>query len=422
MQINIRREFKIAILVLIAGFILIWGLNFLRGASIFTSGTIYSGVFPSVEEINSGGPVNFKGFKVGYVKSISLYKEEPGMFLVTFVITEDLPITEGTVAELYTVDILGAKAIRILQGESDKVLPAGSILQTAISSSLTEQVSVEIVPLKNKAENMIVRLDTLLRNLNDVFSEENKEGISHAIKDLYQTMDNLNRTSMALNSAMQDGGSMGSALNNLENFTGALNSQSENLAGAIENIHGLTGHIAEADVAGMLARLDSSLLSLSTILAQMEQGEGSMGLLLKDETLYLNLTDATANLDRLLADVRQNPGRYVKVSAIDLGRNIYITDDESIAREKGIVFKVKIAESKEPLPIRNQLVLDGVPVSETLDGKTFIYTVGESSSYREALSILDRIKAQYPVAEIYALENNKPISLKKALRKLEIKD
>src|SRR5690606_2697663 len=284
----------------------------------------------------------------------------------------------------YTVDILGAKAIRILQGESDKVLPAGSILQTAISSSLTEQVSVEIVPLKNKAENMIVRLDTLLRNLNDVFSEENKEGISHAIKDLYQTMDNLNRTSMALNSAMQDGGSMGSALNNLENFTGALNSQSENLAGAIENIHGLTGHIAEADVAGMLARLDSSLLSLSTILAQMEQGEGSMGLLLKDETLYLNLTDATANLDRLLADVRQNPGRYVKVSAIDLGRNIYITDDESIAREKGIVFKVKIAESKEPLPIRNQLVLDGVPVSETLDGKTFIYTVGESSSYREA--------------------------------------
>ena len=67
-------------------------------------------------------------------------------------------------------------------------------------------------------------------------------------------MDNLNRTSMALNSAMQDGGSMGSALNNLENFTGALNSQSENLAGAIENIHGLTGHIAEADVAGMLAR------------------------------------------------------------------------------------------------------------------------------------------------------------------------
>lgn len=422
MQINIRREFKIAILVMIAGFILIWGINFLRGTAIFTSGKIYSGVFPSVEDINAGGPVNYKGFKVGNIKSISLYKDEPGMFLVTFIITQDLPITEGTVAELYTVDLLGAKAIRILQGDSETILPSGSILQTAISSSLTEQVSVEIVPLKNKAENMIVRLDTLLRNLNDVFSEENKVGISSAIKDLYQTMDNLNSTSMALNRAMQDGGSIGTSLSNLENFTGALNSQSQNLAGAIENIHGMTGEIAEADLAGMLTRLDSSLLSISAILAQLEQGEGSMGLLLKDETLYLNLTDATANLDRLLADVRQNPGRYVKISAIDLGRNIYITDDENIAREKGIVFKVKIAESKDPLSIRNQLVLDGVAVSETLDGKTFVYTAGETSSYRDALSILDQIRAQYPDAEIYALENDKPVSLKKALRKLEIKD
>ena len=113
MQIKLSREVKIAILVLLAGSFLVWGISFLKGASIFSNGTTYQGVYPSVEAINNGGPVNYEGFKIGYIKSIKLHPRETGKFLVTMVITEDLPVPDNSVAELYSVDIIFAATVKL---------------------------------------------------------------------------------------------------------------------------------------------------------------------------------------------------------------------------------------------------------------------------------------------------------------------
>ncbi|HBX88768.1 MAG TPA: MCE family protein [Marinilabiliaceae bacterium] len=422
MQIKLSREVKIAILVLLAGGFLVWGISFLKGASIFSNGTSYQGVYPSVEAINNGGPVNYEGFKIGYVKSIKLHPRETGKFLVTMVITEDLPVPDNSVAELYSVDIMGSKAIRILRGDSETVLAPGSTIQTSVSGDLKEQVSVEIIPLKNKTENMIVRLDTLLANLSSIFTDENRDGLNRAIKDFYLTMDNLNQTSLALNKAMNEGGSLANSLNQLESFSSALGQQSQNITATLENIASLSGELSQADIAGMLAQADSALYAISVMLDGIESGSGSLGKLVKDETLYLNMTDASANLDRLLVDVRQNPGRYVNISAFNIGRKIYISDDEKRAAEKGIVFKVKLTESKDALPIKNSLVLDNIPVLESRDGNKYIYTAGQSSSYSEVLKWKDKLILQFPEAEIYPLENGVPVSERKALRKIEIKE
>src|SRR5690554_7389353 len=76
------------------------------------------------------------------------------------------------------------------------------------------------------------------------------------------------------------------------------------------------------------------------------------------------MNDAVANMDRLMVDIRQNPSRYLSFSAINFGRKVYITDERSRAAEKGIFFRVKLAESAEPLALRNQVVGAGLQVEE----------------------------------------------------------
>ncbi len=147
-----------------------------------------------------------------------------------------------------------------------------------------------------------------------------------------------------------------------------------------------------------------------------------MGKLINDQSLYLNLRDASANLDRLLADVRHNPERYVHFSAINLGRKVYINADDELASQKGIVFKVQVAASSTPLDIKNSVVLGDMPVFEDTDGSLYLYTVGQTYSYSEALNLMDRLQTVFTAAMVVAFKDGKSIRLKKALKKVNIKN
>ncbi|MFW6352135.1 MAG: MCE family protein, partial [Bacteroidota bacterium] len=138
--------------------------------------------------------------------------------------------------------------------------------------------------------------------------------------------------------------------------------------------------------------------------------------------LYYNLLDASANLDRLLADIRHNPGRYVSFSAIDLGREVNLQVDDEKAREKGIVYKVKIRESENTLGLKNQMTETGHRIFEDTNGKKYIYSLGESSSYAEISALRDEIIDEFPEARVIALQNGTPVKLQKALRKSSVRE
>ena len=57
----------------------------------------------------------------------------------------------------------------------------------------------------------------------------------------------------------------------------------------------------------MLDNLNSNLESLKA-------GEGTMGKLMHDDSLYIYLSNTARDLDRLLVDFQANPGRYVQFS------------------------------------------------------------------------------------------------------------
>jgi phospholipid/cholesterol/gamma-HCH transport system substrate-binding protein len=205
-------------------------------------------------------------------------------------------------------------------------------------------------------------------------------------------------------------------LSNIDTVTGELANQQGNIATTMENMAVFSGKLNQMHLDSLALKLDSSLFMVNSLLEQAKNGEGSLGLLLSDEGLYYNLMDASANLDRLLADMRHNPKRYLSFSAFDLGRDVTVNVSDERAEQKGLVYKVRVAESDEPLEIKNQMVKDKYRIFEDTDGRKYTYTLGSSSSYAEVKGIRDEILHEFPDADVMALQDGKPVRLIKALR------
>ena len=417
---KMSKEMKVGLLVIGALGMLIWGLHFLKGSNLFINGSTYYGVYDRVAGLNEGGPVNYKGYKIGTVHSIEIHPQKPDSFLIEMVITKDIELPSNSIAQIYSVDVMGSKAVQILMGNSSSRLSHGDTINADVVDDIMEQLTLEMKPLKDKTENLLVSMDTILNQVSSVFSKGNKDALNKSIRDFQISIENLKITTRELSKSMVEGGEVSNSLDNLEVFTQTLEQQSENIASSMEHIALLSKQLSDADISRVVAQTDSALLGVNTLLGQISNGDGTLSKLVNDQTLYLNLTDASANLDRLLADMRYNPNRYVHFSAFKFGKTVSLFPNEDMAVEKGIVFKVKVAESVTPLDIKNTTVLYDMPVIENIDGKNFIYTVGETTSYSECLKWLEKLKETFPTAEIYALEKGQPVSLKKALRKVDI--
>ncbi|MGQ1946467.1 MlaD family protein [Geofilum sp. OHC36d9] len=419
----IKKEYKIALLVMVALAVLIWGFHFMKGRNLLLKGDRYYAVYSQVVGLNEGGPVYYKGFKVGSVQSIELHPVQKRRFLISFILTEDLPLPANTIAQLYSVDLMGSKAIQLQEGDSEALLVPGDTLKTNVMGDLIDQMGMEVLPLKDKAERLLVRLDTVMTNIGEVFSDRNKKSLDMAIYDFTITMQNIQEMTSKLNQSLEPNGEITKSLENIQSFTGTLSQQADALSATMQNLEAITNGLRKADMQGLVTQADSTLATVQTVLSLVAEGEGSAGLLLNDPKLYYNLTDASANLDRLLADVRHNPERYVSFSAINLGRKIYVNADEDLADKKDIVFKIKIDQSQKPLDdLRNKIVLGEYPVFEDTNGQQYIYTVGETNSYSKALFLLDKLLPEYPSASLLAFRKGQPIKVKKALRKVNLKN
>ncbi|WP_291856744.1 MlaD family protein [Marinilabilia sp.] len=411
-MIKLKKEYKIAITVVAALTILIWGMSFLKGKNIFDSGTVYYGVYSKIDGLTESSPIHYHGYKVGSVLEIQFYPEREDRFVVAFSMDKEMPLNENTRALIYSFDLMGAKAVRLVDDGAGKMLIPGDTLKTGIEGGLTS----ELGPIKNKVENLVVKLDSTLNNLSGVFSDENNQNLEEGMKSFRAMMQNLEQTTAAVNASLGNGGALNKTLDNIDAVTGELAQQQENIAVTMENVARFSGQLKEMHLDSLAVKIDSSLLIVNALLQQAQNGEGSLGLLLSDEGLYYNLMDASANLDRLLADIRHNPGRYLSISAVDLGRDVYLNVSDERAEQKGIVYKVKVAESDKPLDLKNQMVKDEYRVFEDTDGQKYTYTIGQSSSYSDIKGLRDEVLPLFPRADVVAFRDGKPIRLIKALR------
>ena len=298
---KLSREVKTGILALLGILAVIFGFSYLKSSSVFDDSAKYHAVYDNVVGLQSGTQVSINGLVVGNVLSIK-FKDEKFRSVVTFSVNQGYQFSKNSLAEIYDTGIIGGKGLQIVPVfDGAPMAKSGDTLRSTTKPGITALVQEKLTPLQNKVEGAVSNADSLLMNVNDVLNDRTRMELRQSIAGLNKLVNSFQTSANAMNEVLG---------NNKEDLEQSL----KNINTITTNFSILSKELTEADLAGTLTKLKSTVDNLNGLLGKMEKGEGSLGKLAKDEELYENLTSASRELDLLLQDFRLNPKRYVNVS------------------------------------------------------------------------------------------------------------
>lgn len=406
---TINRNLKIGLFAVVAFIILFMGINYLKSQDLLFRGNKYYSFYPSVNGLTDASPVYYKGFKVGTVRNIDICPEAPvhQRFRITITLDKPLDIPKDTRADIYSTDLLGGMGIDLVWGQSTENAENGDTLASNIRLGLTDQLA----PLKDKATLIAENVDTALQSLNYIIGGENGQNLASAINALNKTLINLEQISVNVGRMTANNGALTQSINGLDSLMTTLGSQSNNINLTLNNLAKFSQQLATTQIDTLVSTLNMTIASLGNIIQDVDSAHGSVGKLLNDSKLYDKLAESSENLNRLLVDVRLNPSRYVKISAINFGKNTYFSDAGKGMAMIGLVYSVSLATSEVPLDFPTEI--DGQKVIEYhKDKKTYEYLMGQFREKSEAEQALAKLKKTYGNAKLKAFDSGKEISIK----------
>lgn len=301
---KISNETKVGALVAIAIALLIIGFNLLKGNSLLSSSKTIYAVYNNVNGLEVANPVKVNGLKVGSVSGLNVMDQNVGAILATLSITADINIPQNSVASIESVSLIGGKSIVLNFGNANVYLQDGDTIQTMLGSSLTSSLIDNLKPLSGKVQSTLTSLDTLLADLHSTLDNDTRKNLRSSIAAFNVTMHNFSSTSANLDQLVQK----------LNVFTKNLNEQRDTINNILSNTQKITATLAHTDIEGTINELQKTVNDLDNVINKINSGQGSLGQLIHDQSLYNNLQSATYNLNLLMEDLRLNPQRYVHFS------------------------------------------------------------------------------------------------------------
>ena len=298
---NLSREVKTAILILGCIIIFIFGFSYLKGTSLLNKEKTLHALYDDIEGLVVGANVTISGLNVGKVKEID-FDENYDKIKVTFSIREDLSFSNQSLAQLYEAGLIGGKSIAVIPKYDPKnIIQNHDVLPSDVKPGLTELVNQQIAPLQDKIEGLLTSADSLFAGVSNVMNFETQNYLKSALEGLSSTISNINDLSSNMNRIV-------------ETNEKALNKTLNNLGDVSSNLSRLTDSLNQMPLNATVKNFESTSAKLKIIISRLESGEGSMGMILNDKTLYDNLINSSEALDVLLTDLKENPKRYVHFS------------------------------------------------------------------------------------------------------------
>ena len=413
---KISKYTKLGFLVIACLTILIWGINYLKGIDIFKRNTQYYVVYDRIDGLLESSPVNINGYQVGQVTDIQFLKDYSGRLIATLSINGDFKIGKGSIAKIVSSDIMGTKSIKIEIAHSGEYYLDNDTIPGNTESDLKEQVSMQVLPLKKKAEELISSLDSAITIVTYVFNKRTRDNLMESFENINHTIAHIESLSKELDKIMGSG-KVNSIIGNLDSISGTITQNSGNISNVIKNLSALSDSLSKLNISPVFDNLKTSVTGLNTIIGKLNSNNNSAGALINDKALYQNLNNLSGSLDLLLKDVRNNPKRYVHFSAIDASRDIYLSKNPNqIETKDDVIYKVQLISSSVSLSDEIN-IFDGLgKIEEYKDDNLYTYLIGNTSNFQQIMTLLDTAKVKFPDANIVAFKNGKKIKLSKALK------
>jgi phospholipid/cholesterol/gamma-HCH transport system substrate-binding protein len=310
--LKISDETKVGILAAFGITILIIGYSFLRGSNLFEKRIYYYAIYNKIDGLNNSDPVTLNGFPIGKVAALSLLDDTSGKSLAKIHLTKDVNIPENSSFQLYSSDLLGEKAIQLILGDSKIYAHEGDTFSGDVSATLQEEVSMQILPVKEKAEDLLGSIDTVINTIKVIIQGGQIESSLGNIQKATSEFEKVARHLDTL--VVTQSGTLSRIFTNVEKITANLDSNSENLTRIFDNFAQVSDSLNQANIKQTINNLNKSLEELQVLLGKINNGEGTLGMLVTEKKLYDNLNNTLQNLESLIADVEAHPSKYVHFS------------------------------------------------------------------------------------------------------------
>ncbi len=296
---KISKEIKAALIVILGVFLFVFGFNYLKGNNILENDDVYYTEF-DYNALSKSSSVTVKGNPVGKVKDI-VYDINSGKTRVSFTVDDNIKFSKNSTIRLYKPGLMDNNALAIIFVNDNQYAKNGDFLKSEVEQGLVDKLTGNFSELSTDLDSTLKSADTLLINLNGLVTDTSENGLKNTIAELNSTLKSFKNLSYSINGVVSK---------NDENIAQVL----QNFKQISEDLTVLTTDLKEAQLSKSIEKLEGTLTNVNALLASVENGEGSLGKLLKDDKLYNNLEGAALQMEQLLQDMKLNPKRYVHFS------------------------------------------------------------------------------------------------------------
>jgi phospholipid/cholesterol/gamma-HCH transport system substrate-binding protein len=288
-----HREFRVGVFVILGVLSVMIALYMLTNPGTFRGRYMLLTQVTDAGGIRRGDPVQTRGVNIGQVHH---FEVTPDGVIISLEIEDEWQVPQDSRVTLVSAGLMGGKVADISAGTSSTMAAPGTMLPGRNVSGLVDSTA----DLGEQASVLLQRADELL----DPATMEDVQTSVRSLRELLESLNELTRV------------------------------QGEKIAELTDQLSGTMGTLdqtiqeAGPPAASAMARADSTMVelratseslreataSLQVVLDRMERGEGTLGRLSTDDTLYEEVTTATESLRLLLDDFRENPRRYVNIS------------------------------------------------------------------------------------------------------------
>ena len=287
----------------------------MKGKSLFTTDNIFYAKFDNVEGLEASNPVSINGLKVGQVDQIIPITEPDGKihFVVKVTVDDNFEFSKRSTLEIFEPGLMSGKEMRVNLAYGKPMAKDGDTLKGAFKLSMMNNISSQVGPVKDQLQIVLKRVDSLMMNANAMTDAQNQQAIRALLSSLNRTVTSFESTSQQTNALLA---------NNDPRIQKMLDNANLATVSAKTTIDKYGRVADEVDVQKLNNTIDKLSLTadkLNGIISGIQNGEGSLGKLTKDEQLYNNLNESSANLNNLILDLKANPKRYLNFSVF--GKN-----------------------------------------------------------------------------------------------------
>ena len=302
------KSIKVALFVIAAALIFYLGSIFLKGINVFGKKTYYYAVFEDIGALHESTNVTLNGYEIGKVTDIELLSSNPVRICAEILVTEKLDIPEDSQFEVAQKDVLGGMVVNLHLGQSARMAQRGDTLGCYLAGGMLDGVGDLVAQLRS----VVASVDTIGQNLKLAFRTEDSLNGGTMIKN---TLENLEHTTANLSKLLADnGGKVNNVVAQLDVLSKTLGEAAPKIDAIVGNVDNITDSLAKANIRTLVNNAQSTIDDANRLIDNVNKGQGTVGQLMQNDSLFKSLNNTIESLDLLVKDIKANPSKYINVT------------------------------------------------------------------------------------------------------------